>query len=120
VETREWFNDLHAQRTANLPRIQNWSGQIALPPAEQYRIRLKATEGVHLMTALNDHRLMTAAQNDIGQEEMEMSLLLAFQRLTPAQHHARREIDFLAYMIEELLRLEPDDCTDWQKHASDL
>jgi len=57
------------------------------------------------MTALNDHRLLLSARHDIGEAEMNVRSFASLSKLPPPQQTALCEIEFLAYMVEELIQL---------------
>ena len=69
------------------------------------RLTLTLDETSELVTILNDHRLLAAARNEIGQAEMDLNNMAAFNALPAPQQTALTEIHFLAYLIETLLNL---------------
>lgn len=113
-ETRDWLETLHSYKSANLQCLEEWTRSLAgAKPRPQLRLRLE--EAASLVTVLNDHRLMAAARNDIGQAEMDMHLSSAIGRLKPAQQAALYEIHFLAYLIEEILRHTAPEAAGWME-----
>ena len=112
-ETREWLEDLHQYKSANVEQMTRWSRRLALMKAGECRLNLKVEEAAILLTALNDHRLLVAAHHDIGQNEMDARMLDALGRLAPVQQRALSEIHFLACIIEEILRFLPGAPGDW-------
>jgi len=48
---------------------------------------------------------LLAAHHNIGEQEMNMRTLAAFSKLPPPQQTALFEMEFLAYLIDELLQL---------------
>ena len=114
-ETREWLAQLHQLKCGHLRLLQAWEQQLAHPAAAQCELRLTLEEAAGLVTVLNDHRLLAAARNDIGQDEMRLHSLPALGNLRAAQQTALYEIHFLGYLIEEILRALPHNCADWQE-----
>ena len=112
-ETKEWLEHLYQYKGANLRLVEKWVKKFSGPKANQYYLRLKLEEAPALLTVLNDHRLLMAARHGIGQEEMDLNSLSAFSQLQPAQQTALYEIEFLARIIEEILRLLPGNPAGW-------
>src|SRR6266568_858157 len=114
-ETRDWLEQLHGYRSANLDRLESWAKQLTTAKADPFELRVPLGEADRLVTLLNDHRLLAAARHDIGQREMDLRSLAAFHALTPLQLNALYEIHFLACLIETLLHLLPNSGADWQE-----
>jgi hypothetical protein len=114
-ETRDWLEQLHGFRSANLDRLEDWAKQLTAAKEDHFELRVPLAEAEKLITLLNDHRLFAAARHDIGQQEMDLRSLAAFNALTPVQLNALYEIHFLACLIEALLRLLPNSGADWQE-----
>lgn len=114
-ETREWVAQLHQLKRGHLRMLQAWEVQLAHSPSTQGELRLTVEEAASLVAVLNDHRLLTAARNDIGQDEMNLRSIPALSSLGATQQAALYEIHFLGYLIEEILRALPHNCADWQK-----
>ncbi len=114
-ETRDWLEQLHGFRSANLDRLEDWAKQLTAAREDHFELRVPLAEADKLITLLNDHRLLAAARHDIGQPEMDLCSLAAFNALTPMQLNALDEIHFLACLIEALLRLLPNSGADWQE-----
>jgi hypothetical protein len=112
-ETRDWLEQIHGFRSANVALLQMWSDQLARRSEGRFELRLELAQAPSLVTALNDHRLLVAARNDIGQAEMDLAARPAVKSLAPAQRTALFEIHLLAWMIEELLRLIAPEAADW-------
>jgi hypothetical protein len=112
-ETREWLEDLRQYKSANVEHLTRWLRRLALMKAGECRLNLKVEEASVLLTALNDHRLLLAAQHDVGQNEMDARMLDALDRLAPVQQRAISEIHFLACIIEAILRFMPGAPGDW-------
>jgi len=113
-ETREWRAHLHGLKCANAVRIEEWRRQLARIPAGPCQLQLKFDEAPNLITVLNDHRLLAAACHGIGQGEMDLQTSSALDRLSLEQQSALYEIHFLAYAMEEILRLLLDDGMEHQ------
>jgi hypothetical protein len=103
-ETKEWVDHLHAFKSENLNRLKEWSKALAQrkPHTE---LPIKLTDAPAFMTAVNDHRLMAAASHGISQKEMEIISPFEFARLRAARRAALLEIHFLAWVLEETLRV---------------
>ena len=112
-DTREWLDALHGFRSARLGLLQEWIAQLAAPKAGEYELLVKPEEAHHLVGVFNDHRLLLAARNDIGQAEMDVHLLSATGQLSPARQAALFEIHLLAQIIEELLRWISPEAAQW-------
>jgi hypothetical protein len=112
-ETRDWLHQLHGFKSANLVLLEEWVDQLARRKEGQHELRLKLEQAASLLTVLNDHRLLAAARNDIGQAEMDLPTHEAFQKLTQPQQLALFEIHLLAWMIEEILRLTAPEAANW-------
>ncbi len=100
-ETRDWLDQLHALKSANLQRLENWIGQLKPSPPH---LRLRMDDASAFITAVNDHRLAMAAAHDIGQEQMDIQSPLQLIKLPTSQQEALLEIHLLAWIIEESLR----------------
>jgi len=115
AETRDWQENLHGFRSARLRLLEDWAGQLAARQAGPYELRCTVENAHQLVGALNDHRLLVAARNDIGQAEMDLHSLGMFNRLVPARQVALFEVHFLAQMMEELLRVIAPDAAGWME-----
>lgn len=105
-EVQDWLNQVHDYRSARVALI-NRCVQALRPRelAEPMELRVSLEEASDLITILNDHRLLAAARNDIGQKEMDLNNMADFNALPAPQQTALTEIHVLAYMIESLLQL---------------
>ncbi len=112
-ETREWLQHLHGFKSARLGLLERLSRQLAAGQEVDRNLLLNREEAPELLTALNDHRLLLAAQHHIGQEEMDMRWLEDFGKLKPAQRTALFDIHLLAQLIEELLRHISPEAASW-------
>jgi hypothetical protein len=133
VETAEWFEQMHAFRSARLERIEDWSRQLgALPMADgpspiadsqsdighrasaigkasgSAQLRVAATDAPMFIASINDYRLLAAARHHIGQAEMDLHWPWQWTKLPAARREALLEIHFLALVLEEILRSLPD------------
>lgn len=118
-ETKEWLEHLHAfKKSTLLQRLEEWAAQLgergtgnvergatdsALPDPSTLRIPID--HAASFMTAINDYRLAGAARHDIGQAEMDAHSPWQLARLPPPRQQAVLEIHFLAWIIEETLRV---------------
>jgi len=108
-ETREWLTHLHALKGEQLPRLQAWSKQIRESnPDKAAELTVRSEDAPAFMTAINDHRLMTAAGHDIGQREMDIQSPAELARLSTKRQMAMLEIHFLALILEETLHALQD------------
>ena len=114
-ETRDWLEMLHGYKSANLELLEEWNKQVAPGKTGEFKLKIKLDQAAQLMTVLNDHRLFTAAKHDIHQAEMDMHSLAAIAKLKPAQQTALYEIHFLAWIVEELVRLIAPDAANWME-----
>jgi len=103
-ETGEWLEHLHALESAGLQRLEEWTKQLSHVQLAQAHLHVQVNDAAAFVTALNDHRLMTAARHHIGQEQMDLHSPLQLVKLPLAQQEALMEIHFLAWIIEETLR----------------
>ena len=103
-ETREWLEHLHGFKTARLSSIEEWSRQLAPAAGKRLQIRVPLDDAPVFVAIINDHRLMTAAQHDVGEEEMSFRTPMELAALPGERQQALLEIHFLAWIIEEMLR----------------
>jgi hypothetical protein len=108
AETADWVKQLRAVRSGRLEMLQKWLADLRSRPPGAFTLRIELDKAEALMTAINDHRLLLAAQHNIGEEELEMRTLAAFTNLPAETQRALYEIHFLAYIIEELIYLLHD------------
>jgi hypothetical protein len=104
-ETSDWIKQLHAVRCGRIAVIEDSLRQLTEHHESPPSLLVKLEQADALMTALNDHRLLIAAHQNIGEAEMNMRTLAALTRLPPRQQTALFEIEFFAYIIDELLHL---------------
>lgn len=104
-ETAEWFKQLHLVRTGRIKVLENCLKQFAAQSQPPWALDIPVSNAEALLTALNDHRLLIAARHDIGEAEMSVRSFASLSKLPPDQQTALCEIEFLAYMVEELLQL---------------
>src|SRR5262245_8287106 len=95
-ETQEWLANLRELKTANLHLLEDWVGQLSVVSAGFSHLRLKLEDVPSLLVILNDHRLLAAAQQDIGQAEMDLRTPAAIAKLPPERQAALYQIHFLA------------------------
>ena len=115
-DTREWVENLHRYKSANVQHLIKWSRRLAvLNKAGHCQLNVKLDDAPILLTALNDHRLLVAATHDIGEKEMDLRSLPGINSLQAAQQTAVSEIHFLAVIIEEILRFLPGNPAGWME-----
>jgi Domain of unknown function (DUF2017) len=105
-ETSDWLKQLQSLRMGRVAILEECLRQLN-EKREQSPIKMEIgrEQADSLMTAINDHRLLVAAHHNIGEAEMNMRTLAAISKLPPSQQTALFEIEFLAYLIDELLQL---------------
>jgi len=104
-ETADWLKQLHGVRLGRVELLQKCLTQLARRSHGPFTLGIPVQNAEALMTALNDHRLLLAAHHDIGEPEMALRSFAAVSKLPPSQQAALCEIEFLAYIIDELLQL---------------
>jgi hypothetical protein len=119
-EIREWQQALHECKSARLGQVEGWYRQLARTEQGTSRLSLPLNDAPSLLAALNDHRLLVAARQDIGQTEMDTHDLDEAEKLGHQKQAALLEIHFLAWIIEEILRHLPGEPGDWNGGAKDL
>jgi hypothetical protein len=102
-ETSEWLAHLHEYKSARLALLEDCRQQLGVLRKNRRQITVPLEAAPELMKALNDHRLLVAAQQDIGQAEMDARRTEDWDQLKPDQRQALLEIHLLAQFIEELL-----------------
>jgi hypothetical protein len=113
-ETREWRQALRGFKSANLKLIESWARQLLAGKGNSRQLRLTRQESDALLSVVNDHRLLLAAQHEIGQAEMDVHSLEALRELKPGQQFALCEIHLLAWIMEEILRATAPEAANWQ------
>jgi hypothetical protein len=104
-ETAEWIKQLHALRASRTAVLESVLSQLRSVSEPPFQADVALDQADALMTALNDHRLLVAAHHNVGESEMNMRSFAAMARLPPRQQTALCEIEFLAYIIDELVHL---------------
>jgi hypothetical protein len=105
-ETKEWLDNLYAvKQGAGLRRLEGWAGQLRDVKGERPTLRVSMDDAPAFVTAINDYRLAAAARHEIGQAEMGAHSIWELARLSPGRQKAVLEIHFLAWLIEETLRV---------------
>jgi len=102
-ETRDWLDALHGFKSANLQRLQCWLKSLQEAGPGPRHLQIKLAEAQDLVMVFNDHRLMLAAQHDIGQEQMDLGWLDLMTEMPPRRRKALFEIHHLATIIECIL-----------------
>ena len=116
-ETREWVRGLYEFKSANLAHLEKWTAAMGANPNADFTLKLTLEQAHVLLSILNDHRLLSAAQNEIGDAEMELHSLTEFEQLATSKQTALYEIHFLAWIMEELLRLAAPEAASWNISA---
>ncbi len=119
-EIREWQHALHECKTARLRQVEGWYRQLTRTALGTSRIAVPLDDAPALLAALNDHRLLVAARQDIGQTEMDTHDLDEAEKFGHQKQAALLEIHFLAWIIEEILRHLPGEPGGWNGGATDL
>ena len=104
-ETRDWLDQIHALKSANLERLETWVKQLKTSPSN---LRIQVKDAPAFIATVNDHRLAAAARHDIGQAEMDIQSPSQMVELPPHQQEALLEIHLLAWLMEETLRILQD------------
>lgn len=104
-ETREWLGQLHAFKGARVEKLEDWSRQLASGTSGDCRVRIAIDDVPTFMASINDHRLLAAARHGIGQHEMDAHWPWQLAKLPAARQEAMLEIHFLAWVLEETLRV---------------
>lgn len=123
-ETKEWLEHLHAfKKSTCLQRLEEWAVQLGaldmgsvdgkdnstsscpIPLTDRSSLRIPMDHAAGFVTAINDYRLAAAARHDIGQAEMDSHSPWQLAKLPPPRQQAVLEIHFLAWIIEETLRV---------------
>jgi hypothetical protein len=104
-ETADWMKQLHALRFGRIAALRECLEQLGAGPEAASGMRVRAEQADALMTALNDHRLLLAAHHNIGEAEMSARSWAALANLPARQQTTLLEIEFFAYLIDELHHL---------------
>jgi hypothetical protein len=104
-ETTDWVRQIHGFKSQNLALVEGWIDQLDQCVGRRRALELPVSQAEAFVGALNDHRLRAAAENGIGQAEMDVRDPLALIDLDPVRQGALVEIHFLAWVIEVVLRL---------------
>jgi hypothetical protein len=112
-ETQEWVENLHDYKSHNALQLGRWCDSLASAKSAARALRVKLDEAHILLTALNDHRLLLAAMNDIGQKEMDTRDFSEASGLSARQLAALAEMYFLGLLIEQILHFLPGNPSGW-------
>ena len=102
-EVRDWRDQLHGLKLARLTLIEDWLARLNDGGVLRTRLTVKPGDAHDFVGTINDHRLLTAAEHGIGEEEMTLRNPDQMDALPPARQSALLEIHFLAWIIEEVL-----------------
>lgn len=112
-DAREWVRQIHGFKSENLALIEGWLGQLDGRRRRGATLELAAEQAEVFVGALNDHRLRIAAEQEIGQEEMDLRDMDATESLGTERQAALMQIHFLAWVMDMVLRLIAPDAADW-------
>jgi hypothetical protein len=113
AEKTDWLQQMHELRGNRGPLLTKWIEALRVDPSPlPVELSLPLMEIPDFLAVINDHRLLAAARNRIGQLEMDIEDRETFQLLPPPQQSALTEIKFLGILMEYLiylLSLQPPD-----------
>jgi hypothetical protein len=105
-EQADWLQQMHELKSARVELMDKWIKALEPgAPELPVELTLPLAAAPDFLTVINDHRLLTAARNEIGQAEMDVRTMAEFSSLPPIQQTALAEIHFLAVIMENLLYL---------------
>lgn len=119
-EIREWKQALHECKSARLRQVEQWYRQLTRTAQGTSGLSVPLDDAPALLAALNDHRLLVAARQDIGQTEMDTHDLDEAEKFGHQKQAALLEIHFLAWIIEEILHHLPGEPGRWNSGATEL
>lgn len=102
-EAGEWVEQLRGFKSSRLALIRDWSSQLQSGGAPRVPLKVKTDDAPDFIGALNDHRLMAAAEHEIGEDDMSLRDPLEMASLPDERQGALMEIHFLAWIMEEVL-----------------
>jgi hypothetical protein len=117
-ETHDWVANLHAAKSANLTKIEQWKKALLKRDRAPYQLKLTLEEAHALMMVLNDHRLLSAGRYAIGQDEIECESIEEIRLLSREQQKALLSIDLLDRVIIKILRLLSPEAYSWMDTLS--
>lgn len=117
-QTREWIENLHTLKMANLMALRRWRRRLTAKSDDVIELRLPDDEAQTLVTVLNDHRLISAARYNIGEDEMDIRTLTQIESLGARQRAALLDVMLLGGVIETVLALLPGGYGDWPMYAN--
>jgi hypothetical protein len=105
-EQMDWLQQMHEIKGGRVEMLEKWIKSLEpAAPDNPVELTLPVASIPDFLTVINDHRLLTAARNEIGQAEMDVRTMAEFSALPPLQQTALTEIHFLASFMEHLLYL---------------
>ncbi|HEY0454877.1 MAG TPA: hypothetical protein VGE41_00775, partial [Verrucomicrobiae bacterium] len=105
---------LHEIKTERVERLNRWIRRLAQCRSDRkVALRLTIDAASDFMSIINDRRLLLAAQNEIGEEQMQARNFSVLESLRPEQFAALCEIDLLASLIDAMLRMLPGNCAQF-------
>lgn len=110
ADAAEWLEHLHGFKAARVDLLKGWLEQLATGDSEGPSLRIRLEDVASFVGAINDCRLAAAAEQSIGEVEMNLRTQSEFETLTGKRQEALLEIHFLAWVIEETLRKMEHDC----------
>ena len=103
-EAVEWAEQLRGFKSARLSLIDDWSSQLKSGGPLRVHLEVKIDHAPEFIGAINDYRLMAAAEHAIGEDEMSFRDPSEMASLPDERQGALLEIHFLAWIMEESLR----------------
>jgi len=103
-EATDWVDNLHQAKLGNLELLERWIRALSRKKEGGCRVRIKIDEASSFLSVLNDHRLLVAARNGIGEAEMDVELIDRLKSLPPNQQTALLEMDLIGAVMEEVMR----------------
>ena len=102
-EAGEWAEHLRGFKSSRLTLIDDWSSQLKSGGALSVHLKVKTDDAPAFIGAVNDHRLIAAAEHEIGEDEMSLRDPSEMASLPDERQGALMEIHFLAWIMEEVL-----------------
>lgn len=103
-EAAEWAEHLRGFKSSRLSLIDDWSSQLKSGGPLRVHLKVKMDDAPAFIGAINDYRLVAAAENAIGEEEMSLREPSDMAALPDDRQGALLEIHFLAWIMEEAMR----------------
>ncbi len=104
-ETREWLDNLYRFRGEHLRLLEGCAKQLAARLEQKYALRLAMDDAPGFLTVINDHRLLVAAQQNLGEKDIHLLTLSDLESLSLPRRNALLEIEVLGWIMEGILDL---------------